>query len=100
MFEFLLERKGSENGLSADHSIIELAAKRLRGTESTDSLQYLDIQFLLPAYSMCERFFRIAGHVMTNCWKEIPPSNFGTQLLFYINREFCNNDEVKSGFKE
>lgn len=90
----LIERRVLEEDYIAYDFVIKHAAEYIQDTESTELSRYLEIRFLLPAYNMCDQFFRIAGHAMSNSQNSIQPSNIKMQLLLYMNREFWSIDDV------
>lgn len=55
----------------------------------------MDTRYLLPISNVYERIFSIAGHALTNCHRELPLSNFESQLFLYINFKYWGVEEAK-----
>lgn len=68
-------------------TIMESAMNRLREDGLQEHFAYINTNFLIPTYSLCEQLVSIAEKALTNRRHSILPLNLESQLFLFMNRE-------------
>jgi len=80
----------NQNGTLAERSL----SKRRGSTSNRTS--YMDVRFILPTSTICERLFSIADHALPARRRSLHPITFETQLFLRENEEYWELKDVHS----
>ncbi|KAF0708669.1 hypothetical protein AaE_013120 [Aphanomyces astaci] len=90
----LLKRSATREATTAPASTLaERAAIRMANAPAASD--YMDLRFLRPTSNICERFFSVVKHALSDNRSRILPKNIEAQMFLHFNAEFWTAEDIR-----